>query len=156
MMISAFASASREHTTLTASKVSAPTAGDRPSRPQSAASASASRLRIVLLLTAGYMLVEVAGGIVTGSLALIADAGHMATDAAGVTMALIAIWFASRPPTKEKSFGFYRIEILATIANGVLLFGVAAFILYEAYRRFIDPPEVLGLPMFLVASVGWS
>ncbi len=120
----------------------------------SAAGASAGRLRIVLVLTAAYMVVEVIGGILTGSLALIADAGHMATDVAGVSMALLAIWFAARPPTARKSYGYYRLEILAAIANGLLLFGVAAFILYEAYRRFVDPPEVLGVPMLLVAAVG--
>jgi len=105
-------------------------------------------------MTATYMVVEVIGGILTGSLALIADAGHMATDVAGVSMALIAIWFAKRPATDHKSYGFYRLEIVAAIANGILLFGVAAYILYEAYRRFIEPPEVLGLPMFAVATVG--
>src|SRR3990172_6883875 len=119
----------------------------------SAAGAGAGRLKIVLAMTATYMIVEVIGGILTGSLALIADAGHMATDVAGVSMALIAIWFARRPATDRRSYGFYRLEIVATIGNGILLFGVAAYILYEAYRRFIEPPEVLGLPMFLVATV---
>ena len=120
----------------------------------SAAGASAGRLRVVLALTAGYMLVEIIGGIVTGSLALIADAGHMATDVVGVGMALLAIRFAARPATVDKSFGYYRLEILAAVANGLLLFGVAGYILFEAYRRFIDPPEVVGLPMLLVAAVG--
>lgn len=100
------------------------------------------------------MLVEVVGGILTGSLALIADAGHMLTDVAGVSMALLAIHFARRPANDGKSFGYFRLEIFAAITNGFLLFGVAAYILYEAYRRFVDPPEVLGLPMFAVASVG--
>ena len=120
----------------------------------SAAGAGAGRLKIVLVMTATYMIVEIIGGILTGSLALIADAGHMGTDVAGVSMALIAIWFAKRPATDHKSYGFYRLEILAAIANGVLLFGVAAFILYEAYRRLIEPPEVLGPAMILVATVG--
>lgn len=120
----------------------------------SAAGAGARRLLIVLGMTASYMVVEIIGGILTGSLALIADAGHMGTDAAGVSMALIAIWFAKRPATEHKSYGFYRLEILAAIGNGILLFGVAAYILYEAYRRFQEPPEVLGLQMFLVATVG--
>lgn len=120
----------------------------------SVAGAGAGRLKIVLVITATYMVVEIIGGILTGSLALIADAGHMGTDVAGVSMALIAIWFAQRPATEHKSYGFYRLEILAAIGNGILLFGVAAYILYEAYRRFLEPPEVLGLPMFLVATVG--
>jgi len=120
----------------------------------SAAGAGAGRLRLVLVLTGSYMLVEIVGGMLTNSLALIADAGHMATDVAGVSMALIAIWFAKRPATEHKSYGFYRLEILAAIANGILLFGVAGYILFEAYRRFMEPPEVLGVQMFLVATVG--
>ncbi|MBA3875866.1 MAG: cation transporter [Anaerolinea sp.] len=140
-----------------ASESPAVDAGTRPvtaGHSHSAAGAGAGRLKIVLAMTATYMIVEVIGGILTGSLALIADAGHMATDVAGVSMALIAIWFARRPATDHKSYGFYRLEIVAAIANGILLFGVAAYILYEAYRRFIEPPEVLGLPMFAVATVG--
>ena len=135
--------------------VTPPTAvAARSGHAHSAAGAGAGRLKVVLVLTATYMIVEIVGGILTGSLALIADAGHMGTDVAGVSMALIAIWFASRPATEQKSYGFYRLEILAAIGNGLLLFGVAAYILYEAYRRFIEPPEVLGLQMFLVATVG--
>jgi cobalt-zinc-cadmium efflux system protein len=120
----------------------------------SAAGKSAGRLRIVLALTASYLVVEVVGGILTGSLALIADAGHMLTDVAGVSMALLAIWFASRPATAEKTYGYYRLEILAALANGFLLLGVAAYILYEAYHRILEPPDVLGLPMLSVAAVG--
>ena len=133
---------------------SAPQPGSPSGHAHSAAGAGAGRLKIVLAMTATYMIVEIIGGILTGSLALIADAGHMGTDVAGVSMALIAIWFAKRPATAGKSYGFYRLEILAAIGNGVLLFGVAAYILYEAYQRFVEPPEVLGLPMFLVATVG--
>lgn len=120
----------------------------------SAAEAGAGRLRLVLLLTASYMAVEVVGGYLTGSLALIADAGHMFTDVAGVGMALVAIKFAARPATVEKTYGYYRLEMFAALANGVLLFGVAGYILFEAYRRFSEPPEVLGLPMLGVATVG--
>lgn len=120
----------------------------------SAAGAGAGRLKVVLALTASYMIVEIIGGILTGSLALIADAGHMATDVAGVSMALLAIRFGARPATEQKTYGYFRLEILAAIANGILLFGVAAYILYEAYQRFQEPPEVLGLQMFLVATVG--
>lgn len=119
-----------------------------------AAGAGAGRLKVILALTGGYMAVEVAGGLLTGSLALIADAGHMLTDVAGISMALLAIRFAARPANDGKSYGYYRLEILAAIANGILLFGVAAYILYEAYQRFLEPPEVLGLPMLAVATVG--
>jgi cobalt-zinc-cadmium efflux system protein len=107
-----------------------------------------------LVLTSTFLLVEVAAGFWTGSLALLADAGHMLTDVAGLGLALFAIWFASKPATPEKSYGYYRVEILAALANSLLLLGVAAFILYEAYRRFLVPPDVLGAPMLVVAVVG--
>jgi len=109
---------------------------------------------IVLSLVVGYLAVEVAGGLLTNSLALLADAGHMLTDAAGIGLALLAIWFAGRPATPEKSFGYYRIEIFAAVVNAVILFGVAAFILYEAIQRFAAPPQVTGLPMLGVAVIG--
>ena len=125
------------------------------SRPAgSAASAGARRMGIVLSLVVGYLAIEVAGGLLTNSLALLADAGHMLTDAAGIGLALLAIWFAGRPATPEKSFGYYRIEIFAAVVNAVILFGVAAFILYEAIQRFAAPPQVAGLPMLGVAVIG--
>ena len=125
------------------------------SRPAgSAASAGARRMGIVLSLVVGYLAVEVAAGLLTNSLALLADAGHMLTDAAGIGLALLAIWFAGRPATPEKSFGYYRIEIFAAVINAVILFGVAAFVLYEAIQRFAAPPQVVGLPMLGVAAVG--
>lgn len=120
----------------------------------SAAGAGARRLVVVLVLVLAYLVVEVVAGILTNSLALLADAGHMFTDAAGISLALLAIWFAQRPATPEKSFGYYRVEIFAAIANAVILFGVAAYILYEAIQRLADPPEVVGLPMLVVAVVG--
>ncbi len=120
----------------------------------SAAHQSAGRLRAVLALTVVYLVVEIVGGVLTGSLALIADAGHMLTDVAGVSMALLAIWFAARPATPDKTYGYYRLEILAALTNGILLFGVAGYILFEAFRRFSQPPDVLGLPMLGVAGVG--
>jgi cobalt-zinc-cadmium efflux system protein len=100
------------------------------------------------------MAVEVVGGFLTGSLALIADAGHMFTDVAGVSMALFAIWFAARPADRERTYGYYRLEMFAALANGVLLVGVAAYILFEAYGRFSDPPDILGWPMLGVAFIG--
>ena len=120
----------------------------------STASAGARRMGIVLSLVVGYLVIEVAAGLLTNSLALLADAGHMLTDAAGIGLALLAIWFAGRPATPEKSFGYYRIEIFAAVINAVILFGVAAFIVYEAIQRFAAPPQVVGLPMLGVASVG--
>lgn len=107
-----------------------------------------------LALTTTFLVVEVVGAIWTGSLALLADAGHMLTDVGGLVLALFAIRFAAKPPTPEKTYGFYRVEILAALANALVLLGISAFILYEAYRRFQDPPPVLGRPMLVVATVG--
>ena len=112
------------------------------------------RLLLALLLTAGYMLVEAVVGYLANSLVLLADAGHMLTDVAGLSFALIAIWFAQRPATRGKTYGYYRVEILAALLNGILLLGVAGYILYEAYRRFSDPPEVSSVPLLVVASIG--
>src|SRR3989304_2570185 len=105
-------------------------------------------------MVSAFLIVEVIGGLLTNSLALLADAGHMFTDAAGVGLALLGIWFGRRPAPKEKSFGYSRVEIFAAVANAVILFGVAAYILYEAIQRFAAPPEVIGLPMLGIAPVG--
>lgn len=112
------------------------------------------RLLLMLGLTLGYVVIEVLGGVYTGSLALIADAGHMFTDGLGLAMALAAIRFAQRPATPQKTYGFYRAEILAALANGIVLFGVAAYILFEAWRRFQEPRMVDAVPMLLVACGG--
>lgn len=120
----------------------------------SAAAQSQQRLIVVLGLTSAYMLAEVIGGLLTNSLALLADAGHMLTDVLGLAMALAAIRFAQRPATPAKTYGFYRTEILAALVNGVVLFGVAGYILYEAWRRFQEPPEINSLPMLLIATGG--
>ena len=112
------------------------------------------RLYAVLGLTSTYLVAEVVGGILTGSLALLADAGHMLTDVFGLTMALIAIKLGERPASDRRTFGYYRTEILAALANAVILVVVAIYILYEAIRRFQDPPEVLGGWMLVVAVVG--
>ena len=101
------------------------------------------------------MVVEVVGGILTNSLALLSDAGHMLTDVIGIGMALAAIRLARRGSERShRTFGWYRLEILAALANAVLLFGVAGYVLVEAVRRFRDPADVLGVPMLVVASLG--
>ena len=105
-------------------------------------------------LTFGYFVVELIGGILTNSLALLADAAHMLTDVAGLGLALFATWMSQKPATPTKTYGYYRVEILAALANAVVLFLISFYILYEAYRRFEEPPEVASLPMLVVAVVG--
>ncbi|MDQ2935065.1 MAG: cation diffusion facilitator family transporter [Chloroflexota bacterium] len=126
----------------------------RHAHGQSAAAAGRGRLVAVLALVTAFLVVEIIGGLLTNSLALLADAGHMFTDAAGIGLALLAIWFAQRAATVDKSFGYYRVEIFAAVANAVVLFGIAVYILYEAIQRFASPPEVIGLPMLGIAAVG--
>ncbi|WP_370325959.1 cation diffusion facilitator family transporter [Euzebya sp.] len=123
-----------------------------------AAHAGAAHRRPLLAaacLTGGYFLVELIGGLITNSLALLGDAAHMFTDVLGLGMALAAIQAAIRSDAaSHRTFGLYRLEILAALANAVLLFGVAIWILVEAVRRFGDPPEVLSTPLLVVAVVG--
>lgn len=113
-----------------------------------------SRLAAAFGLTTAFMAAEVVGGLWTGSLALLADAAHMLTDAGGLLLALIAIRFAERPATPQRTFGYVRMEILSALANAVVLLLLTAYILVEAYQRFIDPPQILGGPMLAVAVVG--
>ena len=121
---------------------------------RTAASRHTARLIWVLGLTSGFLVVEVVGALWTGSLALLADAGHMLTDVGGLSLSLLAVWFARKPPTPAHTYGYFRMEILAALANGVVLFGVAAFILYEAYRRVWAPPGILAGPMLVIAILG--
>lgn len=112
------------------------------------------RLKVVLAMTTTYLVAEVIGGIVTGSLALLADAGHMMTDVGGLALALFAIWFAAKSATPERTYGYYRTEILAALANAIVLFFISGYILYEAWRRFQEPPTVESGPMLIVATIG--
>jgi cobalt-zinc-cadmium efflux system protein len=107
-----------------------------------------------LAVTGGFLVVEVGGAIWTGSLALAADAGHMLTDVGGLALALFAVWVAGRPPTPAKTYGYYRVEILAATVNALLLLGVAGLILVEAYQRIRSPREVQGGAMLVIAAVG--
>lgn len=119
-----------------------------------ASAAHRGRLRIALILTSSVLGLQVVGGVITGSLALVADAGHMATDVVGLSMALLAIHFANRPTSERRTFGFARAEILAALANCLLLFGVGGYILYQAVLRFMDPPEIEGGLTFAFGAAG--
>jgi cobalt-zinc-cadmium efflux system protein len=111
-------------------------------------------LAIVLGLTLAFTAVEVVGGLLTGSLALLADAAHMLSDNLALTLALVAVWLAGRPSTPERSFGYQRAEVLAALANGVILVALAIWIFVEAWGRLGDPPEVLAGWVALVAFAG--
>ena len=120
----------------------------------SPASGNKKRLALVFGFTLLYLIAEVIGGLLTRSLALLADAGHMLTDVAGLGLALFAIRFAERPATPERTYGYYRVEILAAVINAVVLIGISLYILYEAYERFRNPPEVQSGAMLIVAAIG--
>ena len=111
-------------------------------------------LVITLVLTAGYLVAEIVGALLTGSLALLADAGHMLTDVGGLGLALFAIRFAQRPATPARTYGYYRAEILAALANSVVLIGISLYILAEAYERFLNPPAVASGWMLVIAVIG--
>src|SRR5215213_10553518 len=111
-------------------------------------------LAITLALTASFTVVEVIGGLLTGSLALLADAGHMLSDNLSLGLALFAAWLAGRPATPEKSFGYRRAEILAALANGMTLVAISIWVFAEAYSRLMEPTDVLGGPMLAVATLG--
>lgn len=107
----------------------------------------------VLCITLAYMVAELIGGLVSGSLALLADAGHMVTDVGALALSLMAMWFAARPPTPQKSFGYYRLEILAALVNGATLVAIAAWIVMEAIGRLREPVHV-DTPIMLAVAAG--
>jgi cobalt-zinc-cadmium efflux system protein len=111
-------------------------------------------LTIALLITAGIMLLEFFGGLITHSLALLSDSGHMLSDASSLVLSLVAIRFATKPASPNKTYGFYRFEILAALFNGVTLFVIAGFIIWEAIDRFYNPPTVASGSMMLIAFIG--
>ncbi|MEU7057691.1 cation diffusion facilitator family transporter [Streptomyces sp. NPDC046197] len=119
-----------------------------------AAAAHRGTLRIALSITLTVMVVEIVGGVTANSLALVADAAHMATDALGLGMALLAIHFANRPPSRNRTFGYARAEILAALANCLLLLGVGGYVLYEAVQRFFTPADTRGGLMIAFGVVG--
>jgi len=115
---------------------------------------SRNALALALVLTAAYTVAEVAGGLLTGSLALLADAVHMLSDNVALVLALFAVWLADRPSTPERTYGYKRAEVLAALANGVALVALSIWIFYEAFQRFRDPPEVLGGWMLVLGAAG--
>lgn len=112
------------------------------------------RLALTLGLTSLFVVVEIVAGVLSGSLALLSDAAHMFSDVAGLTVALLAMKIGRRPANARKTYGYYRLEILASAFNAILLFLVGIYIVYEAWRRFNEPPEIHSLPMLLVAVLG--
>ena len=120
----------------------------------SATAAHRNRLTGVFLLSLSIFVIEVVGAVLSNSLALLADAGHVFTDVFGIGLALVAIWIAGRPATSERSFGFLRIEIIAAVANAILLFAVSAYVLFQAWQRLQQPPEVTSGLMLAVAVLG--
>lgn len=113
-----------------------------------------TRLAWALALTAVYAVVQVVGGLMTGSLALLSDAAHMWTDVVGLALALGAVVLANRVSSSQRTFGAYRLEVLAAVINGLLLFGAAAYVLIEAVGRLSEPPEIPGVPVLIVGTVG--
>ena len=116
--------------------------------------ANQRKLFITLLITAIVMIAEIIGGLLANSLALLSDAGHMLTDILSLGLSLAAMKLAQKPPTPSKTFGFHRLEILAAFFNGMLLFLMSFFIFYEAYHRMVQPEEIKGLFMLVVAFIG--
>jgi cobalt-zinc-cadmium efflux system protein len=125
-----------------------------PTHPGHHGATATRRLAWVLVLTVAYMFAEVVGGLLSGSLALLADAGHMMTDNLALTLALLAAWFARRPPDASRTYGYQRLEILAALVNGVALVVVCLFIVWEAWERLLIPREVDYRLMSAVAAGG--
>ncbi len=117
-------------------------------------SANKKRLALTFFLAATYLIAEVVGGLLTNSLALLADAGHMLSDVAALALSYFAIWMADRPSPSHKTYGYHRAEILAALANGAALVAISIYIFIEAFQRFREPPEVLGATMMWIAVGG--
>src|SRR5215470_2755495 len=111
-------------------------------------------LKLALIITSAFLVAEFIGALYTNSLALLADSVHMLTDVAALSMSLAAAWFSTRRATPQKTYGFYRVEILAALLNGVFLVLIALYIFYEAYTRLLNPEAVKADWMLIVASLG--
>ncbi len=118
------------------------------------ASSNISRVQIALVLTGTFMLVEFVGGIISSSLALLADAGHMLTDTMALSLAAFAFRVSARPADSRRSFGYHRFQIIAAFVNGLSLLVIVVWILFEAVQRMIDPPAVIGRTMLIIACGG--
>ncbi|MBI3837329.1 MAG: cation transporter [Planctomycetia bacterium] len=127
---------------------------DRHQAARSDRAQSRARLAWILVFTLAYMVAEIVGGYLADSLALLADAGHMFSDAAALGLSLFAAWISQRPPTPQHSYGYYRAEILAALANGATLIAIAIFIFVEAFNRLRSPEVVEGRLMFGIAAGG--
>ena len=112
------------------------------------------RLSIAIAVVAAFLIVELVGALFAGSLALIADAGHMFSDLLGLVIALVALGIAARPATDRQTFGYQRAEVFGALANGLILLGVAVYVAIEGVQRLFEPSDVLGVPMLIVAGVG--
>jgi cobalt-zinc-cadmium efflux system protein len=112
------------------------------------------RLVVAIAIVATFLVVELVGSALAGSLALLADAGHMLSDLLGLVIALVALGIAARPATDRQTFGYQRAEVFGALANGVILLGVAVYVSIEGVQRLLEPSEVLGVPMLIVAGVG--
>src|ERR1041385_3493752 len=128
--------------------------GDDHGHRHSSGDTAASSLKAALFISATFLIAEFVGALYTNSLALLADSGHMLTDVAALSLSLFAMRFASRRATPRKTYGFYRVEILAALLNGVFLILVALYIFYEAFNRFRNPEQVKADWMLVVAVIG--
>ncbi len=115
---------------------------------------SAWRLSLAFWTQAIFFIVELVGGLLTNSLALLADAGHMFSDVAALGLSLLALRWTARPPTSQKTYGYHRLEILVALLNGLVLWAMAAYIFYEAYGRIFHPPRISTVPMLIIATLG--
>lgn len=118
--------------------------------------ADEGRLRLAFLLTGGFMLAEIVGGLMANSLALLADAGHMLSDTFALGAAFAAIHIARRPADHKRSYGYQRMQVLAAFTNALLLMGISALIVFEAAQRLFEPASVMGMPMLIIAGLGFA
>ena len=117
-------------------------------------SSETRRLKLALAITSVYFVAELVGGLLTNSLALLSDAGHMLSDIAALGLGIFAFQMARRPATAKRTYGYHRVEILAALINGLTLWLIVGIIFHEAYQRFLDPPAVQSLGMLVVAALG--